>query len=74
MLGIIDLIKRIFENSLKILLILERIIILIVKGEFFTIALWLIYDYIIFYFTWFLFCNMINMRKRKRETIQNFNF
>ena len=78
-LGIIDLIKRIFENSLKILLILERIIILIVKGEFFTIALWLIYDYIIFYFAWFLFCNMINMRKRKRETIQkneeiNFNF
>ena len=38
-LGIIDLIKRIFENSLKILLILERIIILMVKGEFFTIAL-----------------------------------
>ena len=79
MLGIIDLIKRIFENSLKILLILERIIILIVKGECFTIDLWLIYDYIMFYFAWFLFCNMINMRKRRRETIQkneeiNFNF
>ena len=78
-LGIIDLIKRIFENSLKILLIIERIIILMVKGEFFTIALWLIYDYIMFYFAWFLFCNMINMRKKRREAIQkdkeiNFNF
>ena len=49
------------------------------EGEFFTIALWLIYDYIMFYFTWFLFCNMINMRKKRRETIKkdkkiNFNF
>ena len=77
--GIVDLIKKIFENSIKILLVLERILILILKGEFFTILLWIVYDYIIFNFTWFLFCNMINIRKKKRKITQNnkelkFNF
>ena len=68
---IVDLIKKIFENSLKILLVLERILILMLKGEFFTIILWLIYDYIMFYFTWFLFCNMIYIRRKRREITQN---
>ena len=68
---IVVLIKKIFENSLKILLMLERILILMLKGEFFTIILWLIYDYIIFYFTWFLFCNMIYIRRKRREITQN---
>ena len=77
--SIVDLIKKIFENSIKILLVLERILILILKGEFFTIILWLIYDYIMFYFTWFLFYNMINIRRKRREINQNnkehkFNF
>ena len=76
---IVVLIKKIFENSLKILLMLERILILMLKGEFFTIILWLIYDYIMFYFTWFLFCNMIYIRRKRREITQNnkelkFNF
>ena len=65
------MIKKIFENSLKILLMLERILILMLKGEFFTIILWLIYDYIMFYFTWFLFCNMIYIRRKRREITQN---
>ena len=78
-LNIVSLIKKIFENTLKILLVLERILILILKGEFFTILLWIIYDYIMFNFTWFLFCNMINIRKKKRKITQNnkelkFNF
>ena len=78
-LGIVDLIKKIFENSLKILLVLERIIILLLKGEFFTIMLWLIYDYIMFYFSWFLFCNMIIIRRERRKVSQkktefSFNF
>ena len=68
---IVVLIKKIFENSLKILLMLERILILMLKGEFFTIILWLIYDYIMFYFTWFLFCNMIYIRRKRREITQN---
>ena len=68
---IVVLIKKIFENSLKILLMLERILILMLKGEFFTIILWLIYDYIMFYFTWFLFCNMIYISRKRREITQN---
>ena len=68
---IVVLIKKIFENSLKILLMLERILILMLKGEFFTIILWLIYDYIMFYFTWFLFCNMIYIRRKRKEITQN---
>ena len=68
---IVVLIKKIFENSLKILLMLERILILMLKSEFFTIILWLIYDYIMFYFTWFLFCNMIYIRRKRREITQN---
>ena len=51
----------------------------IIKGEFFTIMLWLIYDYIMFYFSWFLFCNMIIIRRERRKVSQkktefSFNF
>ena len=40
-LNIVSPIKKIFENTLKILLVLERILILILKGEFFIILLWI---------------------------------
>ena len=68
---IVVLIKKIFENSLKILLMLERILILMIKGEFFTIISVLIYDSIMFFFTWFLFFNMIYIRRKRREITQN---
>ena len=72
------MIKKIFENSLKILLVLERIIILLLKGKFITIMLWLIYDYIIFHFSWFFFCNMIiilrERRKISKKKVTEFSF
>ena len=56
-------------------------IVLSIKWEFFTIGLWLLYDYLIFKFTWFLFGNWVNIRRKLRKYAEenkkpeiNFNF
>ena len=56
-------------------------IVLLIKWEFFTIGLWLLYDYLIFKFTWFLFGNWVNIRRKLRKYAEenkkpeiNFNF
>ena len=80
-LEIMDSIKYIFDDALKILGLLERLIELLLKGEFFTIGLWLLFDYVMFNFSWFLFCNWVNLRRKRREQLEeqkepefNFNF
>ena len=74
-------IQYIFDDALKILGLLERLIELLLKGEFFTIGLWLLFDYVMFKFSWFLFCNWVNLRRKRREQLEeqkepefNFNF
>lgn len=78
---IIDSVKYIFDDALKILNLVERLLVLMIKGEFFTIGLWLLFDYVMFNFSWFLFCNWVNIRKKRREQLEeqresefNFNF
>lgn len=78
---IIDSVKYIFDDALKILNLVERLLVLLIKGEFFTIGLWLLFDYVMFNFSWFLFCNWVNMRRKRREQLEeqresefNFNF
>ena len=74
-------IQYISDDALKILGLLERLIELLLKGEFFTIGLWLLFDYVMFNFSWFLFCNWVNLRRKRREQLEeqkepefNFNF
>ena len=74
-------IQYIFDDALKILGLVERLIELLLKGEFFTIGLWLLFDYVMFNFSWFLFCNWVNLRRKRREQLEeqkepefNFNF
>ena len=62
-------IQYIFDDALKILGLLERLIELLLKGEFFTIGLWLLFDYVMFKFSWFLFCNWVNLRRKRREQL-----
>ena len=62
-------IQYIFDDALKILGLLERLIELLLKGEFFTIGLWLLFDYVMFNFSWFLFCNWVNLRRKRREQL-----
>lgn len=78
---IMDSVKYIFDDALKILNLVERLLVLMIKGEFFTIGLWLLFDYLMFNFSWFLFCNWVNMRRKRREQLEeqresefNFNF
>jgi len=78
---IMDSVKYIFDDALKILNLVERLLVLMIKGEFFTIGLWLLFDYVMFNFSWFLFCNWVNIRKKRREQLEeqresefNFNF
>lgn len=78
---IMDSVKYIFDDALKILNLVERLLVLMIKGEFFTIGLWLLFDYVMFNFSWFLFCNWVNMRRKRREQLEeqresefNFNF
>lgn len=80
-LEIMSSIKYIFDDALKILGLVERLIELLLKGEFFTIGLWLLFDYVMFNFSWFLFCNWVNLRRKRREQLEeqkepefNFNF
>ena len=68
-LEIMDSIKYIFDDALKILGLVERLIELLLKGEFFTIGLWLLFDYVMFKFSWFLFCNWVNLRRKRREQL-----
>ena len=62
-------IQYIFDDALKILGLLERLIELLLKGEFFTIGLWLLFEYVMFKFSWFLFCNWVNLRRKRREQL-----
>jgi len=78
---IMDSVKYIFDDALKILNLVERLLVLMIKGEFFTIGLWLLFDYVMFNFSWFLFCNWVNLRRKRREQLEeqresefNFNF
>ena len=42
-------------------------IVLLIKGEFFTIGLWLLHDYLMSKFTFFLFGNSINIRRKLKK-------
>ena len=42
------------------------------KGTFLTYLSWCFFDYVLLFFAWMLFCNMINLRRRRRNIQNNF--
>ena len=46
------------------------------KGIVFSIILWLFFDFVLMIFTWMLFCNMVDIKRKKQKQEQEdmFNF
>ena len=46
------------------------------KGVLFSIILWLFFDFVLMIFTWMLFCNMVDIKRKKQKQEQEdmFNF